>query len=129
MKKYVTDTMALIKFMNGQQVINETIDSIFHEADNGSNIIVIPAVTVFEIGYLFEKRRIPISVHDVKNILDSTNYIEEKLSVDIIETSFEISDIPELHDRLIAGTARHNNLELLTNDSTILKSSFVKCVK
>jgi len=45
------------------------------------------------------------------------------------EAAFEITDIPELHDRLIAGTARHLNLQLITNDPEILDSAFVNCVK
>jgi len=43
--------------------------------------------------------------------------------------TFEMTDIPELHDRLIAGTARHLNLPLITNDPELLDSTFVKCVK
>jgi predicted nucleic acid-binding protein len=129
MNKYVTDTQALVKFLNGKKVINDTIDVIFKNTDQGKNIIVIPSVVIFEIEYLHEKHRIPISIEDVKDILeDSINYLEEKLSIDIIKSAFEIMDIPELHDRLIAGTARYLNLPLITNDPDILASNFVKCV-
>jgi len=41
---------------------------------------------------------------------------EEALSFGVIKAAFEITDIPELHDRLIAGVARHLNLPLITND-------------
>ncbi|MBF0203822.1 MAG: VapC toxin family PIN domain ribonuclease [Desulfamplus sp.] len=82
------------------------------------------------IAYLYEKQRIPVSIKAIKTILeDSVNYREEKLSIEIIESSFEITDIPELHDRLIAGTARYLNLPLITNDPVILSSIFVSCVK
>jgi predicted nucleic acid-binding protein len=129
MSRYVTDTQALIKFLNGKKVINDIVDSIFRKTDEGENIIVIPSVVLFEIGYLHEKQRIPVSVKDIKNVLeDSINYREEKLSIDIIESSFEITDIPELHDRLIAGTARYLNLPLITNDPVILASRFVNCI-
>lgn len=130
MNQYVTDTQALIKFLNGKKVINDLIDSIFKQADEGENIIIISSVVRFEIGYLHEKQRIPISIKDIKTILqDSLNYREEKLSIDIIESSFEITDIPELHDRLIAGTARYLNFSMITNDPVILASKFVNCVK
>ena len=129
MNQYLTDTQALVKFLNGVKVINETIDSVFKKADAGENVIVIPSVVLFEIGYLHEKKRIPISVNDIKGLLEnSLNYREEKLSINIIAASFEITDIPELHDRLIAGTARYLNIPLITNDPVILASRFVKCV-
>jgi predicted nucleic acid-binding protein len=130
MNKYVIDTQAIIKFLNGVKVISDTVDTILKMADEGENIIVIPAVVTFEIAYLHEKKRIPVSVSDIEKIISgSMNYIEEPLSIDIIKAAFEITDIPELHDRLIAGTARHLNLPLITNDQELLDSAFVKCVK
>lgn len=130
MNKYVIDTQALIKFLNGVKVINNAIDLILKKADAGENIIIIPAVVIFEIAYLHERARVPVSITDIENIVcSSLNYIEEPLALDIIKSAFEINDIPELHDRLIAGTARYLDLPLITNDPVILRSAFVKCVK
>ncbi len=130
MEKYVIDTQALIKFLNGKKVINDKINEILKMADEGKNIIIIPSVVLFEIGYLHEKGKIPISIKDIEDIVNnSINYIEEKLSIGIIKTAFEIKDIPELHDRLIAGTAKYLNLPLITNDPVILKSESVICIK
>lgn len=130
MNKFVTDTQAIIKFINGQKVISPKITSIFKDTDKGKNIVIIPSIVLFEIGYLYEKSRIPVSINDMENIIrTSVNYIEEKLSIDIIKAAFEISDIPELHDRLIAGTARYLDIPLITNDPVILKSRFVKTVQ
>lgn len=130
MDKYVIDTQAIIKFLNGQKVINDKITNIMKMADAGKNIIIIPSVVLFEIGYLYEKGKIPVSLKEIEDILnDSINYAEEKLSISIIKSAFEIKDIPELHDRLIAGTAKHLNLPLITNDPVILKSKSVICVK
>ena len=93
-------------------------------------MIVVPAVVIFEVGYLHEKNRIPISVKDIENIIsDSVNYVEEALTLDIIKSAFEITDIPELHDRLIAGTARYLDIPLITNDPVILRSAFLQCVQ
>lgn len=130
MEKYVIDTQALIKFLNGQKVINDKINEILRMTDEGKNIIIIPSVVLFEIGYLYEKGKIPISLKDIEDIVNnSINYVEEKLSISIIKTAFEIKDIPELHDRLIAGTAKNLNLPLITNDPVILKSESVICIK
>ena len=126
MNKYVIDTQALIKFLNGVTVINKEIDAILKKTDEGDNVIVVPAVVIFEVGYLHEKNRIPISVKDIENIIsDSVNYMEEALTLDIIKSAFEITDIPELHDRLIAGTARYLDIPLITNDPVILRSAFL----
>jgi predicted nucleic acid-binding protein len=129
LNKYVIDTQALVKFLNGVKVINDEIDTILKKTDEGQNIIVVPSVVIFEIAYLHEKKRIPISVEDIENILaDSVNYVEEVLTRDIIKSAFEITDIPELHDKLIAGTARYLDIPLITNDPVILCSTFLKCI-
>lgn len=115
--------------MNGVKVISTAVDEILRKADAGENIIVIPSVVIFEIAYLHEKKRIPVSVTDIEGIISgSLNYIEEPLTLDVIKSAFEINDIPELHDRLIAGTARRLELPLITNDPIILRSDFVKSV-
>ena len=130
MSRYVIDTQALVKFLAGKKVFNDHVDDILKMADEGKNTIVIPSVVIFEIGYLHEKGRIPISLDDIESILDrALNYTEEPLSFGVIKAAFEITDIPELHDRLIAGTARHLNLQVITNDPVIMASRFVNCVK
>jgi PIN domain nuclease of toxin-antitoxin system len=130
MKRFVIDTQAIIKFLNGVKVISDSIDQILKKADAGVNIIVIPSIVIFEIAYLHEKGRVPVSIGDIESIISgSLNYVEEPLTLDIIRSAFEITDIPELHDRLIAGTARSLDLPLITNDPVILDSTFVQCIR
>jgi predicted nucleic acid-binding protein len=130
MSRYVIDTQAMVKFLAGKKVFNDRVQHILEMADEGKNTIVIPSVVIFEIGYLHEKGRIPVSLTDIEMILDAAlNYVEEPLSFALIKIAFEITDIPELHDRLIGGTARYLGLPLITNDPIILESQFVNCVK
>jgi len=86
-------------------------------------------MVVAEILYLSEKKRISLTVQDVKlHLQNFTNFHECAMTHAIIEAAETINDIPELHDRLIAATARHLNLELITNDTKIQNSTFVKTV-
>jgi predicted nucleic acid-binding protein len=48
------------------------------------------------------------------------------LTLEVVKRALEIVDIPELHDRLIAGTAKLLGGELITNDPVIEKSTNVK---
>jgi len=128
--KFIVDTQALVKHLVGEhQVISPAIDKILRDTDNGLNIVIIPAVVVFEIAYLHEKGRIPITVENLRQLIsDASNYIEEPISIDIIVAAFQIYDIPELHDRLIAGTAKFIGAPILTNDPVIRSSQHVECV-
>jgi predicted nucleic acid-binding protein len=127
--RYVTDTQALIKFMMGQKVINEQCHQAFLSADQGDNIIIIPAIVLMEILYLFEKSRIKIDLIQTEVLLKSKNYQYEPLSLEILKTAADIHDIPELHDRMIAATARYLDIPLITNDPVIRKSRFIKILE
>ncbi len=50
------------------------------------------------------------------------------MSLAVIQSAAQITDIGELHDRLIAGTARLLDLDLITNDPVIQASAFVKTI-
>jgi hypothetical protein len=46
----------------------------------------------------------------------------------VLQSAAQITDIRELHDRLIAATARLLDVALITNDPVIHASAFVKTV-
>lgn len=79
-----------------------------------------------EIGYLAERNKIEANLQNVSDYCRQFPTVRSQPITDaIIGTSFEIDDIPELHDRIIAGTARHKNLDLITNDPVIRASKYV----
>ena len=61
MESFVTDTQALVKFMMGKKVINDRSHQAYQSADKGESII-IPAIVLMEVLYLFEKNRIDIGL-------------------------------------------------------------------
>ena len=79
--------------------------------------------------YLFEKNRIDVNLLQSEKLMQSENYQFEPLSLEILKAAAEITDIPELHDRLIAATARHLDIPIITNDPEILNSCFVAHLK
>lgn len=129
MADYVTDTQALVKFMMGKRVINDRAHQAFLSADIGECRIIIPAVVLMEVLYLFEKNRIEVGLLHTEDLLEGQNYQFEPLGLEILKSAFEISDIPELHDRLIAATARYLDIPIITNDPIIQKSRFVEILE
>lgn len=129
MDSFVTDTQALVKFMMGKKLINDRSQQAFLAADEAQSTIIIPAIVLMEVLYLFEKNRIDISLFQAEDLLRSQNYQFEPLSLEILKTASEITDIPELHDQLIAATARYLDLPLITNDPVIRASEFVNTLE
>ena len=126
--RFVTDTMAVILRLEGRK-LSQKIKAIFENAENGKGKLIIPVMVLAEIGYLSEKERIETNLNEVKDYSLKYESIEiEPITEEIIVKTFEINDIPELHDRIIAGTAFQKGLKLITNDPIISDSSFVKVI-
>jgi len=124
---YLVDTVALVRHLRGKGKIGNRARQILREADAGQHIIAISAVTLMEILYLKESRRIPIDLNDVRWLLtQSINYRIVPIDFDVVATTASVDDVPELHDRLIVATAKWLNIPILTSDSVIQASRHVQ---
>ena len=94
-----------------------------------SQTIAISGVTLMEILYLSERRRISISLENLDNLLaQSANYMVVPIGFEVVKAAAGIDDVPELHDRLIAGTAAWLGVPILTNDPVLTDSQHVETV-
>jgi PIN domain nuclease of toxin-antitoxin system len=118
--------MAIVLFLEKRKMPSN-IKSYFEDASTGKVAIVIPAIAIAEIAYLSEKGRITTNLSILNQIISnsSNGFSVSMLDFETINTAFQIQDIPELHDRLIAATAVFLNLPLLTNDPIIEKSTYL----
>jgi len=126
--KFVTDTMAVVLHLEKRRM-GQMAKSLFESAELGNTHIYIPSMVFAEILYLFEKRRISVSLDKVQDYLGQYPHIKEySMTFAVIQSSSKINDIRELHDRLIAGSALSLGLPLITNDPVIEASAFIKTV-
>jgi predicted nucleic acid-binding protein len=102
---------------------------IFDAVEAGKATVYVPGMVFAEALYLSEKRRIGLALQDIAGHLRRfPNYKECPTSLAVIQATAAIDDIPELHDRLIAGTARLLNLPLITNDPIIQASAYLRTI-
>lgn len=126
--EYVADTMALVLHLEKRRS-SPTLKSIFDAADLGKITVHVPAMVFAEILYLSERKRITLTLAEVETHLQKFGrYRESPMSFAVVENASQITDIPELHDRLIAASAKSLNLDLITNDPKIQASQFVSTV-
>ena len=126
--EFVTDTMGLVLWLERRK-FSPTARAIYESAEAGNVTIHIPAIVFAEILYLSERRRIGLTLDQVSDYLKRfPHYREAPMSLTAIQSAAQITDVPELHDRLIAGAARWLGLTLITNDPIIQASSFVRAI-
>lgn len=125
---YVTDTMALVLRLEKRR-LSRKVKTIFEDVEKGNIKLIVPAMVWAEIGYLSERNKIDTNLNEVKDYCQKHPTVQiEPITEETIHKSFEINDIPELHDRIIAGTSYLRNLELGTNDQIIIDSKFVSTI-
>ena len=125
---YIADTMALILRLERRK-LGQKAKAVFIGAERGEVEIIIPAMVLVELGYLSERKRIETGFNDFKKYRsEHKSIVVEPMTEEVIEKTFEIDDIPELHDRIIAGTALKAGAELITNDPIISRSRFIKVI-
>jgi len=126
---YLVDTVALVRHLRGDRRLGRQARKILREADQGHYTIGISGVTLMEVLYLSEHRRIPIDLGTLDNLLaQSGNYAVVPVGYEVVRAASGIDDVPELHDRLIAGTAAWLGIPILTNDPIMIASQYVQTV-
>ena len=125
--RYVADTIAIVRHLMNSRKIGAKAKEIFRKTDRGEDQVYISAITLMELLYLSEKGRIDVDLIDItKLITDSDNYHVYPVDVSVVLTARTIDDIPELHDRIIAATAKLLTSPLITHDEIITRSKSVK---
>ena len=123
MDDVVVDTHIAIWYFADATQLSKPAENAIDKAEAGG-IVFVSAITIVELIYLIEKGKIPPDVLDLlrDGLDDSTTAFR------LVETSREIADeveniprsiVPDMPDRIIAATALHLNLPLVTKDHMV----------
>ena len=119
---FVTDTMALIYYLNGK--LPKAAGEIYSRGEQGEVAIFVPEVVLGEFVYLAMKGRLGFK----EPSLDITTLLEGlfgqgflfPLKMNILAWRILLTlDLPEIHDRMIAACAQSRGLPIITNDPEI----------
>jgi len=133
MKKFVADTHAAIWFLGGNKRLSRKAHTIFANALDNRNQIIVPSVAPVEAIFLAQRGQIEGKIAKAmltlpENPNDSIYIYPLNMAVVEALSRFGPATVPDLPDRIIAATALHLGLPLLTVDSAIKASGLVKTV-
>ena len=127
MSSVVADTHAAIWFLLKSPRITIAAFSAMEKATQDGHALVLPSISLVEVTYLSEKGRIS---HDALNQLlqgiadQNSGWVLAPLDIGVVEAVRKLSrtDIPDMPDRIIAATAVHLQLPLVTCDAKLQAS-------
>jgi len=120
----VTDTHGLIWYLEDSPRLGPAAREVFDACDRGEIIVYIPTICLVEIVYLQEKGRIPA---DLKAQLDAelqagtSGLVLVDLTAEVANAVARVPrfEVPDMPDRIIAATALHPGLPLISRDRKI----------
>jgi PIN domain nuclease of toxin-antitoxin system len=125
MKIYVIDTHALAWFFAQDSRLSSTIDDILTQAEDGETQILIPTLVLAELTLIAQKQRVPISMTAILDEIQQTSgFVDFDFAV--FQRFIELPPEWDLHDRIIAATAKQYNVTLITRDQVLQDSAAIE---
>jgi PIN domain nuclease of toxin-antitoxin system len=114
------DTHATVWFLENDKRMTQTARDVLDNAER----VLIPSICLVEMTYLIEKGRIlagsiPRLLAELEH--PSTNLMLAPLDLGVVLSLEDISrvNVPDMPDRIIAATALHHRVPLVTRDGKI----------
>jgi PIN domain nuclease of toxin-antitoxin system len=115
---YLLDTVTVIRHFSEQGKIGKQAALILDAVGKNQEITLsISTISLMEIMYLAEKKRITIDLQQTLKLINASPYYNIiNLTTEILLTA-ETIEFYELHDRLILATAKWLDIPILSSDS------------
>ena len=124
----VADTHAALWYLYGDPRLSATAKKGFDVAANSRRQILISVISLAEIVYLIEKRRLPVSAFaEIDGALRDPDHVLQEAPVtrEIIYAMHRVerTEIPDMPDRIVAATAVYFRVPTISRDGRIRSSS------
>jgi PIN domain nuclease of toxin-antitoxin system len=126
---HVVDTHALIWYLQGNLRLGPQARAIFQAAERGQTRILISAIVLAEMYNVNQKHAIfadfPATYRDI--VQQPYFRLVPFVSDNVLDFSRD-ADVPDMHDRIIAGLAKRLGAPLITVDSAIAQAAGIAII-
>lgn len=128
MSAVVADTHTVIWHLLSREKLSTNATVALENATAGGDPIYVASISLVEVTYLVEKQRLAsFALEELIRVLSNpeSDLVIVPLTLAVAQAIREIprNEIPDMPDRIIAATALHLNLPLVTRDRTIRSSA------
>ncbi len=133
MSDVVIDSNIVIWYFGELSRLTERAETTVDAAVEGGGKVVVPSIIIVELIYLIERRRVPREV--LANLREALD--QDSTAFELVELTREIADelenidrsiVADMPDRIVAATALHLGVPLVTSDGDIQKLTNVETI-
>ncbi|MEW6239996.1 MAG: PIN domain-containing protein [Chloroflexota bacterium] len=125
----MTDTHSLLWAFMSPRKLGQEARRVFDEVGNGDAELLIPVIVLAELIFTIENKPIRADLDKILDKLDASPNVE---FVDFdLQSALklrELTEIPEMHDRMIVASAITHQAALITRDETITETGLVEVI-
>lgn len=120
----VSDTHAVIWYLANDPRLSAAARGVFEDAAQQGHQVAISSITLVEMVYLVEKGRIPAGhftglAAELSNPESLLVEIPVSLTIARALSRVDVSQIPDMPDRIVAATALHLDVPVISRDAKI----------
>jgi PIN domain nuclease of toxin-antitoxin system len=124
----VADTHAALWYLLKNPLLSATARTFIEDAARNGHDIVISSISLAEIVYLVEKKRLPASAYsELETALADPDFVlqEAALTGEIVKAMWRVSreSVPDMPDRIVAATAVYFGVPVISRDGDIRTST------
>ena len=117
---YVLDTHALYWYWNQPDRLGRQASAAFQAQEKKQAIGLVPVIVVAELHYLTSKLQRPLSIDQLLLLIDRAPSLRlEGLTRRHLLAFGTLSDVPEMHDRLIGAVALVHGAPVVSRDGAL----------
>lgn len=120
----VADTHTALWHLFADTKLSRVAEDFIQAAAARRDKIAVSAVSLAELVYLVEKNRLPMSAYDeLLRALSNPAHVftEAALTAEVVQSMRHVSrtDVPDMPDRIVAGTAVYFKVPVISRDARI----------
>ncbi len=129
MQTYVVDAHALAWFITEDRRLSSATHKILELAENALVQVLIPTIILAEIAHIAQRKKVRVTVSDILSRIEkSDGFAIVPFDLEILKASLSLPKEWDIHDRIIASTARFYHATLITNDQTLRNSPEIETI-
>lgn len=126
---YVVDSHALLWFITEDRRLSPVAEQIMDRAEVGEVRCFVPTIALAEIDRIIRKKNLPMTIDEVlATIATGDGFAAIAFDLEIFQIMLTMPEHFEMHDRIIAATARYSEAKLITRDEVLRNSEEVETV-